>query len=100
MGLGYWPPEVPDSDDLDSFAVAFAALRYEWCDNGELQVGFEKVAIYAEGQTVKHMARQLSSGRWTSKIGRDIDIEHEIPEALEGNTYGSVVRFMRRPSIS
>ena len=100
MGLGYWPPEVPDNDHIDSFAVAFAGLRYELCDDGDLQEGFEKVAIYAEGQRVKHMSRQLPSGRWTSKIGRNVDIEHETPEALEGSIYGSVACFMRRVFIA
>ena len=49
------------------------------------------------------MARQLESGRWTSKLGSDCDIEHEL-EALEGfddspdaYRYGRVVGFMSRP---
>ena len=95
-GLNYWPLEVPATDDVDSIVSAFVSLRYELCDSGDLQDGFEKVAIYARDNSVTHTARQLPSGNWTSKLGRSVDIEHEAVEALEGSNYGSVVQFMRR----
>ena len=71
-------------------------MEYEPCDDGALEDGFEKVAIYALSFTVTHMARQLASGRWTSKLGELEDIEHETPAELEGDIYGIVVQYMRR----
>lgn len=46
----------------------------------------------------KHAARQLSSGAWTSKLGKDVDIEHDTPDDVAGGLYGEVVQLMRRPS--
>ncbi len=43
-----------------------------------------------------HAARQLASGRWTSKLGKAEDIEHDLHD-LEGDLYGIVVLLMKRP---
>ena len=55
-----------------------------------------RLPIYALSFTVTHMARQLASGLWTSKLGELEDIEHETPAELEGDIYGIVVQYMRR----
>ena len=36
------------------------------------------------------MARQLNTGRWTSKLGTLEDIEHGSPSELEGERYRAV----------
>ena len=101
-GFSYWPLGIPRTNHLDSFISAFTGLRYELCDSGDYQEGIEKIAIYAKGPSVTHMARQLPSGHWTSKLGESVDVEHEKLEALEGSDYGAVVQFMsrRRPQGS
>lgn len=76
-------------------------LGYEVCDLNDvgLDVDFEKVAIYAIESEVRHMARQLSDGKWTSKLGSQIndpDICHDNLEMLEGGRYGRVACIMRR----
>ena len=81
---------------MDAFLAGFSALGYEPCADGILEDGFEKVAIYQLLSQVTHMARQLSTGRWTSKIGDFEDIEHSNPSELEGDEYGTVVQYMRR----
>jgi len=43
-----------------------------------------------------HAARQLSSGQWTSKLGRSEGIEHDTPDDVAGGFYGEVVQFMKR----
>jgi hypothetical protein len=45
----------------------------------------------------KHAARQLPSGRWTSKIGVLEDIEHSLRD-LEGDEYGTATVLMKRPA--
>lgn len=92
----YWPVESSGVASVAEFVIGFSAIGYEPCADGDLQDGYEKVAIYAVGDVVKHMARQLPSGAWTSKLGDEVDIEHERIEGLEGDLYGSVVQFMRR----
>lgn len=60
---------------------------------------FEKIAIYVNAYNKStHAARQLSSGRWTSKLGRLEDIEHATVEGLYRSDYGAVAVFMRRPT--
>ena len=82
-----------------AYVAAFGVLGYEPCTNGALEDGFEKVAVYALPSGVTHMARQLDTGRWTSKIGGLEDIEHGSPAELEGVEYGEVAQYMRRPVI-
>ena len=59
--------------------------------------GIEKLVLYADehGEPI-HVARQLPSGAWTSKLGASEDIEHRVLAALEGTLYGKVARLLRR----
>jgi hypothetical protein len=71
-------------------------LGYVECTEEALETGFEKMATFADaGLLTRHVARQLSTGRWTSKLGELEDIEHDL-RALEGSEYGSVVLLMKR----
>jgi hypothetical protein len=92
----YWPEGVPREVSVDAFVKAYETLGFGVCADGDLEDGVEKLAIYATSDgRPQHMARQLSSGLWTSKLGRLEDIEHEL-EGLNGALYGTVRRFMRR----
>ena len=42
-----------------------------------------------------HAARQLSTGKWTSKLGALEDIEHEL-DGLMGERYGKVGKILKR----
>lgn len=97
---GYWPSNAPREETIEAFVRAFATLGFVECADGALEQGVEKVAIYAEmiagTPSPTHAARQLSDGRWTSKIGELEDIEHTTPEAVNCAVYGAPVRFLRR----
>jgi len=95
--MGYWPDGVDRNETVECFIAAFATLDYSTCENGDLEHGFEKVAIYADGADVTHMARQLPSGVWTSKLGDLEDIEHAELEAIVCDIYGEPVQFLKRP---
>jgi hypothetical protein len=89
--------EAPSNETLEAFEAAFATLRYVRCTDASLELRYEKIAIYASTAGVPtHAARQLHTGRWTSKLGHLEDIEHSSPDALISNSYGSPVLFMRR----
>lgn len=93
----YWPSGVPRRSSIPAFVAAFATLGYLECDSGHLEEGFEKVVLYVDDAlTPTHMARQLSCGKWTSKMGKWHDITHELPETLNGPVYGSAHLFMKR----
>jgi len=93
-----WPIDTARDDcGTESLAQAFRSLGYETCSDGGLEEGIEKVALYGQSIFYTHAARQLLTGKWTSKLGRAEDIEHESPEILAGGIYGEVVAFMSRP---
>ena len=94
---GFWPPEAPPDETLGAFEAAFANLGYVRCNDDSLELCYEKIAIYASTAGVPtHAARQLHTGRWTSKLGHLEDIEHSSPDALISNCYGSPALIMRR----
>jgi hypothetical protein len=95
----HWPvPSDPNDSTTDNLLAALAAVGYVVCADGVLESGFEKIAVYALPPTeYTHAARQLPSGKWTSKLGKWELIEHDAPEAVAGGVYGSIVRFMKRP---
>jgi len=94
----YWPDGIPTDDRLENLVKVFEGMGYQICDDGRLEAGFEKIAVYGGGGVYEHAARQLVNGKWTSKIGGFEDIEHDTVEALEGNEYGKVIHYMRRPT--
>lgn len=96
-GSAFWPPGAPRVLSLDAFAAAYATLGYVACEDEEHEVGFEKIALFADASgEPTHAARQLGAAGWTSKVGRLHDIRHPL-RALEGASYGRVVRIMKRP---
>ena len=99
----FWPEEAPRRESADAYRAMFALFGFGACERGGLERGVEKIAIFADEGLFTHVARQLPSGRWTSKLGTDCDIEHEL-EALVSHRspsalyrYGDIVAFMRRP---
>jgi hypothetical protein len=95
---GYWPPGVQRGLTLEVFIQAFALLGYEPCETDALERGVEKVALFASHGEVTHAARQLPSGRWTSKLGVGVDIEHAL-RSLEGGIYGEVAQVLSRRKL-
>ncbi len=92
-----WPDDLPQEESIEAFTALFVSIGYEVCDNPDHEEGFEKVAIYADGDEPTHAARQLPSGRWTSKMGyAGADIEHDSIEAVAGTRYGQARVFLRR----
>jgi hypothetical protein len=94
----YWPQDARADSSLEAFIEAFQTLGYETCEGADPEQDYEKVAIYTYQSQVKHMARQLPNGRWTSKLGQAQDIEHELDDLTSNhsNGYGEVEQFMRR----
>lgn len=96
MGQAYWPAEVPREETVEAFVRTYGLQGYVERSNSTLELGKQKVAIYADANgKPTHAARQLSDGWWASKLGREIDIEHEFA-ALDGPVYGAVVVVLAR----
>src|SRR4051812_38275073 len=43
----FWPEGAPRELTVDAFLAAFATRGYVRCEDGSLEEGFEKVALYA-----------------------------------------------------
>lgn len=94
----FWPDGVQRDETLPSFVQAYATKGYAPCESADLEAGYEKIAIYADRHAIpQHVARQLATGRWTSKLGDEQDIDHATLDALAGGLYGTPMVFMRRP---
>ena len=93
----YWPPGVPRVETVDAFVAAYRTVNYKVCKNGSLEENYEKIAIYVDiSGSPTHAARQLLNGKWTSKLGRSYDIQHEDEFTVEGPAYGRVAIYMKR----
>jgi hypothetical protein len=104
-GGRYWPEGVPPTLELSSFVKLFEVIGgYSKCQDNDpkLEDHVEKIAIYCNQNPVlnivevSHAARQLPTGKWTSKLGDWDDIEHDTLAALEGDFYGYVAQIMKR----
>lgn len=93
----FWPLATGYACLEPQLVELFRHIGYAECQSADLEVGFIKVALYSNQYgTWKHAARQLESGRWTSKLGKLEDIEHGHPDELGGSDYGEVFQYMRR----
>jgi hypothetical protein len=96
----FWPSGVQEEETLDAFAAAFASLGYTTCEGESWEAGYERIALFADTDgRPTHAARQLSGGRWTSKLGKAEDIEHGLHD-LEGAFYGAIVLIMKRAAAA
>jgi hypothetical protein len=102
----YWPAGVPRDYELTSLVMAYETEGFvARTDDGKpvdgsLEEGIEKVALYADGPEYMHAARQLETGKWTSKMGLGELIEHDKPSDLEGPAYGAVAKYMKRKRMA
>lgn len=92
----YWPSDASASDELAAIIQLYLDAGYERCEKGDLESGYKKVAIYTDQDGPQHAALQLESGKWTSKLGKLQDIEHDSTDDLEGELYGKVSVFLKK----
>ena len=93
----YWPSGILDDGSLQSYVQLFESLGYRRCDRDRLEIPYEKIAIYSDGDGFTHVAYQLFSG-WTSKLGGWEDVRHKTLSVLEGGAYGTADTIMKRRS--
>ena len=100
VDYGYWPEHIPKRNSVESIVGLFRAAGYDLCEDGNLETGYQKIAVFTNKDEPTHAARQLSDGKWTSKLGNCEDIVHDTLEELQGDSfysYGQVALFMARP---
>lgn len=99
-GIGYWPVGVPRRERLEAFVAAFWTVGFLPCNDGSLEPGIEKLALYARkvGEILipTHAALQLEDGEWTSKLGPFEDIVHKTVKDVSGPVYGDAEIYLAR----
>ena len=99
----YWPANTPNT--LEGWASIFIAQGYEIVDSTDrhfydIELGFEKVAIYVCLKNLTPVHVSISDGHaWKSKLGDDYDIEYQSLDLLEGeeeHEYGIVGQVLKR----
>ncbi len=92
----FWPDGVARDETIAAFVALFETFGFVPCNGPHLEEAYEKVAIYAAPDGIPtHVARQLPSGLWSSKLGQLHDIEHRL-EALGGALYGQCAHCLKR----
>ena len=98
----FWPIQAqPEDYGVGVLEQLFKALGYEDCRMDiDIEPGFDKVALFGHSLYYTHAARQLPNGKWTSKLDKAEDIEHDTPHDIAGGLYGELARIMKRPRLS
>lgn len=99
-GVQYWPDKSIQKPSIENFVKAFGLKGYEVCGDGDFEKGFQKIALYAKPDNwdeCTHASRQKQNGSWTSKLGKEYDIQHGTAYTIENDVYGKVRCFMKRP---
>jgi len=91
----FWPSGIPMVATEETFVQLLGLRGYSPCASPAHETGYEKIALFVSDSQVTHAARQLPSGRWTSKCGQNVDIEHDLHD-LEGPRYGKVKLLLAR----
>ncbi|MDQ3635748.1 MAG: hypothetical protein M3405_14745 [Acidobacteriota bacterium] len=95
----HWLTDNP-AYTLENFIDNYSRIGYtELTKSSALESDYEKIVIYVNDDGIPtHAARQLESGKWTSKLGIREDIEHSTPECIESDEYGVIKVILKRPN--
>jgi hypothetical protein len=91
---------IPDpARRLQSAVNFFEKKGWGVCENGDLELGLEKLAIYVDtlGRWT-HVCLGMPDGRWRHKCGLRGRILTQSARSLEGQLYGTCLHFMMRKS--
>jgi hypothetical protein len=89
--VGYfWPHGIERELSIPAIRKVLAHFGFnKESNNAEWEEGFLKVAVFIDADGVpSHYARQLENGKWTSKFGELIDVEHDDLECIKCVEYG------------
>ena len=95
FGINFWPADAPREYTIEAFQTAFRTLGYQKCNGPQHDEALEKVALFCKAGVPTHASRQLNEVFWTSKLGQEIDISHDL-EAISGKAYGEVSEILAR----
>ena len=98
----HWPDDVPRSRSISAYEMLIG--KYDYADCGiddRLEDGYEKVALFSDSSKIfTHICKQKDDGKWTSKLGEMIDVEHNSLRAFENSKYGLLHKIYKRTKLA
>jgi len=91
----YWPTGVARLVTVDAFVAAYATIGFRPVAKSDWGDSDDCLALYTLNSVPTHAARRLPNGKWTSKCGQNVDIEHDLAD-LDGPLYGTATHFFLR----
>jgi len=92
----YWPDDIKKEETIEAFIDLYSSMGYELCDYPDYDDNYVKLVLFADEEgNPTHAARQLSNGKWTSKLGPSEDVEHSLKSVSDGE-YGKPVVYFKR----
>lgn len=95
FNICYWPDDVKRAYDIKCYVKLCEKFGYVECGDANPEAGFEKLAVYTNGDRFSHITRQLPDGQWTSKLGIGDDISHSL-DGLVSTRYGTHTKYFKR----
>ncbi len=91
-----WLNNIDFDNTLSTMQAFFKHFDYEPIDKPNMRNGIEKIALFSnDGINCSHVAKQLLSKKWTSKLGVSHDVIHTLM-AMENGIYGDVVMILQK----
>jgi hypothetical protein len=81
--IPYWPPHIPRDYSLNSFLSLYKSIGYERCETEDTEKGYKKIALLLDkwGEPI-HATFQNEEGSWSSKLGKEEDVSHDLLEII------------------
>lgn len=93
----WWPKEVKCDESKESLVGLFQFFGFEMSDNDLPEDGYDKVALYSDGDCWTHAAKIVAQNIFHSKIGTAWDIKHSGGDVFDNTEYGRVFAIMKCP---
>lgn len=91
----YWPADIKEGDYVESFIDLLSNMGFVICFSGIYEESYDKVVVYGDSLGPTHLAKQLDEKYWSSKLGDDEDVKHEL-KTFDNGGYGEIKCFMKR----
>lgn len=91
----WWPDGVEQSMRPEALVAAFKAVGFAECKSGEIETGYDKVALYLLNGEWTHASRIIGPNEEHSKFGESWDARHGAG-MVSGTCYGQIYCYMRR----
>jgi hypothetical protein len=98
----WWPDGVERGLSPEHLIAAFKAVGFEISSDAEPEAGFDKVALYKNGDGWSHATRIVGRGIEYGKFGSAWDGQHshnlchDETDGKVSNPYGNIFAYMKR----